>query len=77
MLEDIDTKEKVAYSSYKEMEQLDIQILLTDNYYVNPNNIPLCFPMKIKNSLMKQATLRKRDNSKYFFCSFDKRSRCH
>ena len=57
MLEDIDTKEKVAHSSYKEMEQLDIQILLTDDYYVNPNNIPLCFPMKIKNSLIKQATL--------------------
>ena len=25
MLEDIDTKEKVAYASYKDMEQLDIQ----------------------------------------------------
>ena len=48
MLEDIDTKEKAAHSSYKDMEQLDFQIMLTDNYYVNPNSINLCFPMKIK-----------------------------
>ena len=33
MLEDIDTREKVAHSSYKEMEELDFQILLTENYY--------------------------------------------
>ena len=50
MLEDIDTKEKVAHSSYKDMEQLDFQIKLTNNYYVNPNSIHLCFPMKIKKS---------------------------
>ena len=48
MLEDINTKEKVAHSSYKDIEQLDFQIMLTDNYYVNPNSINLCFPMKIK-----------------------------
>ena len=48
MLEDITTKEKVAHSSYKDMEQLDFQIMLTDNYYVNPNSINLCFPIKIK-----------------------------
>ena len=30
------------------MEQLDFQILLTDNYYINPNNIHNCFPIKIK-----------------------------
>ena len=28
------------------MEQLDFQILLTDNYYINPNSIHVCFPMK-------------------------------
>ena len=39
MLEDIDRKEKVAHSSYKDMEQLDFQVMLTDNYYVNPNSI--------------------------------------
>ena len=50
MLEDIDTREKVAHSSYKEMEELDFEILLTENYYVNLNSIHLCFPMKIKKS---------------------------
>ena len=50
MLEDIETREKVAHPYYKDMEELDFQILLTDNYYVNPSNIHLCFPMKIKKS---------------------------
>ena len=50
MIEDIDTKEKAAHNSYKDMEQLDFQIMLTDNYYVNPNSIHLCFPLKIKKS---------------------------
>ena len=35
MLEDKDPREKVAHSSYTDMEQLDSQILLTDNYYIN------------------------------------------
>ena len=48
MSDDIDTREKVAHPSYKEKEQLDFQILLTDNYYVNPANIHICFPIKIK-----------------------------
>ena len=30
------------------MEQLDFQILLTENYYVNSNSIHICFPIKIK-----------------------------
>ena len=47
MLDDIDTREKVAHPSYKEKEQLDFQILLTDNYYVNPANIHISFPIKI------------------------------
>ena len=47
MLDDIDTREKVIHPSYKYMEQLDFQILLTDNYYVNPNSIHICFPIKI------------------------------
>ena len=50
MLEDTDTREKAAHSSYKDMEELDFQILLTDNYYGNPNSIHFCFPMKIKKS---------------------------
>ena len=48
MLEDIVIREKVAHPSCTDMEQLDFQILLTDNYHVNPNSIHICFPMKIK-----------------------------
>ena len=48
MLDDIDTREKVAHPSYKDKEQLDFQILLTENYYVNPSNIHICFLIKIK-----------------------------
>ena len=48
MLQDIDIREKVAHSSYTDMKQLDFQILLTDNYYSNPNSIHICFPIKIK-----------------------------
>ena len=47
MLDDIDTREKVAHPSYKDKEHLDFQILLTENYYVNPSNIHICFPIKI------------------------------
>ena len=46
MLDDIDTKEKVASPSYKDKEELDFQILLNDNYYANPSNINICFPVK-------------------------------
>ena len=48
MLEDTDTKEKAANASYKDMEKLDFQILLPDNYYVNPSSIHVCFLVKIK-----------------------------
>ena len=51
MLEDIDTREKVAHSSYTDMEELDFQILLTGNYYINPNSIHICFPIKIKKKI--------------------------
>ena len=47
MIEDINTREKVAHSSYKDMEELDFQILLTDNYQGSTH---LCFTMKIKKS---------------------------
>ena len=46
-LDGIDTREKVTHPSYKGKEQLDFQILLTENYYVNPANIHICFPIKI------------------------------
>ena len=48
MIDDIDTKEKTAHISYKEMKQLDFHKMLKGNYYVYPNSIHLCFPMKIK-----------------------------
>ena len=48
MLDDIDTREKVAHPSYKDKEELGFQILLTESYYVNPANIHICFPIKIK-----------------------------
>ena len=50
MLAEIDTKEKPASASYKDMEQLDFQILLPYNYYVNPLSIHICFLMEIKKS---------------------------
>ena len=52
--EDMDTKDRVAHSSYTDMEQFDFQILLTDNYYINPSSIHICFPIKIKTKT-KQA----------------------
>ena len=51
MLDDIDTREKVAHPSYKDKEQLDFQILLKENYYVNPANFHICFPIKIKKKI--------------------------
>ena len=48
MLEDIDTKERRAHISYNVMENLDFQIILIDNYYKNPNNMHICFLIKIE-----------------------------
>ena len=39
------------------MEQLDFQILLTENYYVNPNSIHICFPIKMKKATNKAADI--------------------
>ena len=50
MLDDIDTREKFAHSSHTDMEELDFQILLIDNYNLNPLSINICFAMKIKKS---------------------------
>ena len=57
IIEDVDTKEKGPHPSYKDMEQLDFQILLTENYYVNPNGIHICFPIKIKRKTNNAADI--------------------
>ena len=48
ILDDIDTREKVAHPSYKDKEQLDFQILLSDNYYAFPSNIQKLFVFQLK-----------------------------
>ena len=53
MLKDIDTKEQPAHISYKDMENLQLQIVLTNNYYINSNSRHICFPMKIKKATDK------------------------
>ena len=55
MIENIDIKEPAAHISYKDMEALEFQIMLTNNYYANPNGIHTCFPMKIKKGTDKTA----------------------
>ena len=57
MLDDIDTKGKVSHPSYEGKEQLDFQILLTENYYVNPASIHICFPIKIKKKNQTTAAI--------------------
>ena len=57
MLDDIDTREKVASPSYNDKEELDFQILLTDNYYVNPSNIHICFSIRIKKKLNNSSNI--------------------
>ena len=41
MIENIDTKEQVSHISYKDMETLEFQIILTKNYYTNPQLMQL------------------------------------
>ena len=55
MLEDFDTKEQPAHISYKDMENLEFQILLTNNYYSNLNSI-FVFLSKLKKLPMKLMT---------------------
>ena len=73
MLEDIDTREKVAHPSYTDMEQLDCQILLTFSYYINANSIHIYFPMKIKKKINQNLDIESNlitDNN--FFVHFVK-----
>ena len=46
MLDDIDTREKVAHPSYKDKEQLDFQILLIETF---PQTFTSAFQLKLKN----------------------------
>ena len=48
--ENADTKEKVAQIDMEmDLENLEFQIMLTNNYYTNPNYYnKYCYPMKIK-----------------------------
>ena len=48
MRENVDTKEQVAHISYKDIQNLEFQMMLTNKYYTNPNSIHTCFPMKTK-----------------------------
>ena len=48
MIEEINTKEQPAHISYKDMENLEFQIMLTSSYYTNPNSMHICFAIKIK-----------------------------
>ena len=66
MLESIDTREKVAYPSYKGKDELDFQIFFMSNYYVNPSSIPIYFPMKIKKSTSEITDIDS-DLIKFFF----------
>ena len=43
MIENIDTKEQVAHISYNDMGTLEFQIMLTNNYYTNPNSMHIFF----------------------------------
>ena len=54
-LEGIDTKEENAHISYKDIENLDFQIMRTNNCYTNQSSIQIFFPMKTK-KLSKEAT---------------------
>ena len=77
MLEDIDTKEQPAHISYKDMENLEFEILLTHNYYTNPNSIHICVLIKIKKATDEtddiDTDLITVNN---FFCMFNKRNKC-
>ena len=39
------------------MEILEFQIILTNNYYTNPNSMDICFPIKIKKETNEDADI--------------------
>ena len=56
MIENIDTKEQVARIFYKDLGTLEFQIMLTNEYYTNPNSMHICFTIKIKKSTNEETT---------------------
>ena len=50
MLDGIDTREKVVDSTYKDKEHIDFQVLLSENYYVNPSSIHIQLKIKKKSN---------------------------
>ena len=57
IIENIIRKEQVAHISYKVMESVDFQLMLTNNYYANQNSMHICFPMKKKKHQTRIVTL--------------------
>ena len=56
-IQNTDTKEQVVHISNKDMENLEFQIMLTNNYYTNPNSMHICFSMKIKKASVKNSDI--------------------
>ena len=48
MIDKLNTLEQLAHLSYKHKENLDFQIILTQNQYTNLNSFHICFPIKIR-----------------------------
>ena len=57
MIENTDKKEQVAHISCKDMENLEFQIMLTNNYYTNSKSMHICFPLKLKVHQTRIVTL--------------------
>ena len=53
ILENIDAREQLAHIFYQDMENLELQIILTRNYYTNPKSMHICFLTKIKKQQTK------------------------
>ena len=59
MLENVTTGEQAADSSYADMQNLELPLLLTANHYTNPNSFHLCFPIKKKKLTNKNNSIDK------------------
>lgn len=52
MLENVTTKVQTVHISYRDMKNLEFQILQTQNHYTNPDSFHICFPIKTKKQQM-------------------------